>query len=55
MNSKNKNNYKYSYMVEGESEKIVLKQLKIAIIENRKISLCKECNNKFSNNCKSTI
>ena len=42
-------------MVEGESEKIVLKQLKTAIIENRKISLCKECNNKFSNICKGTI
>lgn len=49
MNSKNKNNYKYSYIVEGESEEIVLKQLKTTIIENRKISPC------ISNICKGTI
>lgn len=55
MNSKNKNNYKCSYMIEGESEKIVLDKLKTEIIENRKISLCKECNNKFSNICNGTI
>ena len=55
MSSKNRNNYKYSYMIEGESEEIVLDKLKTEIIENRKISLCKECNNKFSNICNGTI
>ena len=54
MNSKNKN-YKYSYMVEVECEKKFLFKLKTEIIENRKISLCKECNNEFSNICNGTI
>ncbi len=50
-----KNNFKYTYIVEGECEKKLLLDLKTKIFINKTISECKACKNQVSNVKKGTI
>lgn len=63
MSSKKKNNYSkneykvfiYSYLTEGKADQIVLFKLKTDIIQNKKISPCSTCKNRFPNISNGTI
>lgn len=52
---KNNNNFKFTYIVEGECERKLLIDLKTNIFKNKTISECKECKRKVSNVIKGTI
>lgn len=49
------NNFKFTYIVEGECDKKLLIDLKTNIFKNRTLSQCKECNSKVSNVKNGTI
>lgn len=49
------NNFKFTYIVEGECERKLLIDLKTNIFKNKTISECKECKRKVSNVIKGTI
>ena len=49
------NNFKFTYIVEGECDKKLLIDLKTNVFKNKTLSECKECKSKVSNVIKGTI